>query len=284
MLGAIIGDVAGSIYEEKEVLAKKRSGKVSYEERIKILDKNIPLFTEVSSVTDDSILTTAIADALINNKDYGVVLREYGQKFIDTNVKSKFGGGFVSWLEDPNHNNSYGNGCSMRISPVPELFDNLEKVKKVTGEITRITHNHPEAILCAEALATCIFFAKNKKSKNDIKNYVEGNYFKLDYDLKQLQRNYEFTSRAINSVPPAIYVFLVSNDFEDAIRKAISIGGDSDTIACMVGSIAENYYGIPDNIKKDVERYIPNYMEKIIKPFYEIKEAAYVRKPGRKVN
>lgn len=282
MLGAIIGDVAGSIYEVKEVSAQKQGFKRSYEKRIMILDKGFPLFTDSSVITDDSILTTAVADALINDKDYASVIREYGLRFVsigmDTDGRSKFGNGFVNWLENPLLNNSYGNGCAMRISPVPELLDNLQDVKEVVKKVTITTHNHPEALLCAEALAVCIYLAKNKVAKKFIKEVIERDYFKLDYDLVWLQRNYEFSSRAINSVPESIYVFLVSNGFEDAIRKAISIGGDSDTIACMVGSIAEAYYGVPVSIKDEVQKYLPDYMKKVVNQFYEKKEKANVKK------
>lgn len=155
----------------------------------------------------------------------------------------------------------------MRISSLPTLIDDIEELKKEVKKATISTHNHPEFFLCAEALAVAIFMAKK-----DIKSYIENNYFNLDFDLNDLQENYEFTSKAIDSVPQAIYVFLESNGFEDAIRKSISIGGDSDTIASMVGTIAENYYGIPSNIKESIKEYIPNNMMDIIERFYERKK------------
>lgn len=289
MLGAIIGDVAGSTYEVKEVVKKKKKSKVSAFERRRILDEDVSLFPFSSSVTDDSILTIAIADAYLNEKDYGETLKEYGlrevNKGLDIYGRSRFGKGFIKWLSDPTLNNSYGNGCAMRISSLPALIDDIEELKKEVKKATTTTHNHPESFLCAEALAVAIFMAKNDNTKKDIKSYIENNYFNLDFDLNDLQENYEFTSKAIDSVPQAIYVFLESNGFEDAIRKAISIGGDSDTIASMVGAIAENYYGIPSNIKESIKEYIPNNMMVIIEQFYERKkDKDECKRFSRKIN
>ncbi len=289
MLGAIIGDVAGSTYEVKEVIEKKKKSKLSATERRKILNKNVSLFPYLSSVTDDSILTVAIADAYLNDKDYGDTLREYGLREVNNGTdlygRSRFGRGFVNWLHDSTMNNSYGNGCAMRISSLPVLIDDIDELKKEVYKATIPTHNHEESLLCAEALSVAIFMAKNGSSKEEIKSYIENNYFSLDFNLEDLQENYEFTSKAINSVPQAMYVFLESNDFEDSIRKAISIGGDSDTIACMVGAISEQYYKIPSEIKKDIQGYIPNYMNSIIEQFYERKNEKNERKKfSRKVN
>lgn len=276
MLGAIIGDIAGSTYEVKEVIEKKKKSKVSVVERRRVLDSNVSLFPFLSSVTDDSVLTVAIADAYLNDKDYCDKLKEYGLRELSNGLdlygRSRFGKGFIKWLDDPSLNNSYGNGCAMRISSLPALIDNIDELKKEVYKATIPTHNHEESLLCAEALAVAIFMAKNGSVKEEIKSYIENNYFRLDFNFEDLQKNYEFTSKAINSVPQAIYVFLESNGFEDSVRKAISIGGDSDTIACMVGAIAEQYYGIPDNIKQKAMNYIPDYMKDVIREFYERKK------------
>ena len=273
MLGAIIGDCAGSTYEVKEVLEKLKKSKVSAEERRMVLNRDIPLFPKSSSVTDDSILTIAVADAYLNGKSYAECLRKYGlrevQKGLDLYGRSRFGKGFVNWLYNQELNGSYGNGCAMRISSLSVLIDDVEELKKEVYEATIPTHNSREAILCAEALSVAIFMAKNNSSKEEIKSYIEDNYFSLDFNLQDLQENYEFTSRAISSVPQAIYVFLESNDFEDSIRKAISIGGDADTIACMVGSISEQFYGIPEEIKNEIKEYIPDYFNDILNKFNE---------------
>lgn len=276
VLGAIIGDVAGSLYEVKEVNALLKKEKISKEERCEILKKETPLFLENASLTDDSILSLSLIDAYLNKKDYKEKLKEYGlkehEKGLDIYDRSKFGKGFIEFLYDDTKCNSYGNGCAMRIGALANLFNDIDTLKEEVYKATIPTHNHPDSLLCAESLAVTIYLAKNKYSKEYIKEYIEKHYFSLDFILEDLQENYKFTSKAINSVPQAIYVFLESNDFEDAIRKAISIGGDSDTIACMVGSIAENYYGIPENIIKDVSNYIPKEYNSLINKYYLTKE------------
>ena len=267
MLGAIIGDVVGSYYEVLEVKEIK-NGHRSYNDRIKILDQNTPLFTENSSVTDDSILTFAIYKAIKENKPYEEMLKYYAKQEInlgkDIYGRSRFGKGFVEWVNSNTQGTSYGNGASMRISPVGFLFDSLEEVKQETYKATIPSHNHQESILCAEAVATSIFLLRNGISKEELKEYIEKNYFKLDYDLEKLRRNYKFSSKSIDSVPQAIYTFLESNSFEETIRNAISIGGDTDTIACIAGSLAESYYGIPENLLEQVKPYLKDYMKELL--------------------
>ena len=267
MLGAIIGDVVGSYYEVLEVKEIK-NGHRSYNDRIKILDQNTPLFTENSSVTDDSILTFAIYKAIKENKPYEEMLKYYAKQEInlgkDMYGRSRFGKGFVEWVNSNTQGTSYGNGASMRISPVGFLFNTLEEVKQETYKATIPSHNHQESILCAEAVATSIFLLRNGISKEELKEYIEKNYFKLDYDLEDLRKNYKFSSKSIDSVPQAIYTFLESNSFEETIRNAISIGGDTDTIACIAGSLAESYYGIPENLLEQVKPYLKDYMKELL--------------------
>lgn len=267
MLGAIIGDVVGSYYEVLEVKEIK-NGHRSYEERIKILDQNTPLFTNNSSVTDDSILTFAIYKAIKENKPYEEMLKYYAKKEIDLGKdmygRSRFGKGFVEWVNGNTEGTSYGNGASMRISPVGYLFDTLEEVKQESYKATIPSHNHEESILCAEAVSTSIFLLRNGISKEELKEYIEKNYFKLDYDLEDLRKNYKFSSKSINSVPQAIFTFLESNSFEETIRNAISIGGDTDTIACIAGSLAESYYGIPQELLEQVKPYLKDYMKELL--------------------
>lgn len=271
MLGSIIGDIAGSYLELLEVIDKKKKGIRDYKDRIKILDNNTSLFNDECSVTDDSILTIAIMDAILNNKDYGTCLKEYGLKEINLGLdrygRSRFGPGFISWLQGNSKGNSYGNGCAMRVSPVGYLFDTLEDVKRESYLATIPTHNNPDSIKCAEAVATSIFFLRHGMSKVELIEYITRYYFKLDYDLEDLRHNYIFTSKAIDSVPQAIFCFLKSYSFESAIRIALSIGGDTDTIACITGSIAEAYYGIPNEIIGDVNKYIPDYMKNILSKY-----------------
>lgn len=277
MYGAIIGDVAGSYYEVLEVLDKKNKGKRSYDERIQIMDKSIPLFGLNSSCTDDSILTCAVSYAILNNKDYEETLRYFGKREInlgkDIYGRSRFGKGFIDLLNGSYQGESNGNGSAMRISPVGYLFNDLEKVKEEARKVTIPSHNNIEAIRCAEAVAVSIFLLRNKISKQKVKKHIEENYFSLDFDLENLRNNYTFKSNAIESVPQAIFCFLEANDFEDSIRKAISIGGDSDTIAAITGSIAEAYYKIPEEIIIEVQKYIKPYMEPTLEKFYKIEKS-----------
>ena len=274
MLGAIIGDVAGSIYEVLEIEERKNNKKNrSYEERIKILDNSVPLFTSECSVTDDSILTCAIYDAIKNgNCNYDKYLREYGLREVNLGLdkygRSRFGKCFVDWLNDNKQGKSYGNGSAMRISAVGYCFDNLDDVITNSYLATIPSHNHEEAIIAAEAVATSIFFLKKGYSKDEVKFYINTYYYDLDYDMEDLQRNYTFSSKASKSVPQALFVFFNSNNFEDAIRKAISIGGDSDTIAAIVGSLAEAHYGISDKYKELVRPFLNDYMYELLKDRY----------------
>lgn len=264
MLGAIIGDVAGSYIEVLEVNEIK-NGHRSYDERIKVLDKKYPLFDDKCSCTDDSILTVAIYDAIVNGDcNYEKYLREYGLREVNDGVdvygRSRFGRGFVSWLEGNFQGESFGNGAAMRVSPVGYLFDTLEDVKEQARLATIPSHNHIDAIKGAEAIAVSIFLLRTGHSKEDVLGYVKNNYYELDYDLEELQRNNTFSSKSSVAVPQALFVFFSSNGFEDSIRKALSIGGDSDTIACMVGSLSEAYYGVDDKLKERVKPYLKDYM------------------------
>ena len=274
MLGAIIGDVVGSTYEVMEVEhLKKYHVPRSYEERIKILDKNTPLFTNKSCVTDDSILTCAIYDSIKNgNCDYEKYLREYGTKELqlgqDSYGRNRFGKGFVSWLEGDYQGKSFGNGAAMRVSPVGFLFDTFYEVKENAKLSSIPSHNNEEAIKAAEAVATSIYLMRCGYTKNEVKEYIKYHYYDLKYDLEILQKTNTFSSKAAISVPQALFVFFKSNDFEDAIRKAISIGGDSDTIASIVGALSESYYEIPDEIIKQVKPYLRDEMYDLMKDKY----------------
>ena len=271
MLGAIIGDIAGSYYEVLEIeYQKKYKTNRPYEERIKILDKNTPLFNSESSYTDDTILTIAIYDAIKNgNRDYKKYLKEYGLKEINLGLdkygRSRFGSGFVEWLKGDYEGVSYGNGAAMRISPVGYLFNDIETIKKEVYNATKPSHNNEEAIKGALSVAESIFLLRQGKSKEEVIKYIKDNYYDLDYELIDLQKNNKFSAKSSITVPQAIYIFSISNDFEDTIRKAISIGGDTDTIACIAGSIAEAYYGISDEIKEEIKKYLKDDIYNLIK-------------------
>lgn len=273
MLGAIIGDIAGSTYEVDEVMALKNK-QINYSNRMKILDKGTPLFIENSSYTDDTVLTAALANALLTDKDYYKNLKEFGLREISLGLdkygRSRFGKGFCAWLKGESIGESNGNGCAMRVSPIANYFDDLKEIIDNTRKATSTSHNHIESHQATEMVSCCIYFAKQKRCKEYIKSYIETNYdCNLNFNLDELQRTYKFTSKAKDSVPQAIFCFLESNSFEDAIRKAISIGGDSDTIAAITGSIAEVYYGIDKDLIKKVEPYLPEYVINITNAFYK---------------
>lgn len=279
MLGAIIGDIIGSYYEVIETLHfKKEHTPRSYEERMKIMDSNTELFTENCSCTDDSILTCAVADCMLNGLfDYEKYLKVYGKRELNLGVdkygRSRFGKGFIDWLQGDYQGNSYGNGAAMRISPIGYLeTDNLTCIQLESYFATIPSHNHKEAILGAEAVATSIYLLRNGMKKEELKKYLEEKYYSLDYDLETLRREYTVSSNTSKSVPQALFVFLESNSFEDAIRKAISIGGDSDTIAAIVGGLAEAYYGLDEQLVEKAKPYIKDYMWPVIKQFYERKQ------------
>ena len=267
MMGAIIGDVAGSYYEVLEIQKKR-----SYEDRIKIMDINASLFDEKSSVTDDSILTCAVMDCIKNNGDYETYLKEYAKKEIaqglDMYGRSRFSPGFVKWVFEERKGNSFGSGAAMRISPVGFLYDDLEEVKKEAKKATIPSHNNVEAIKGAECIAVSIYLLRNDFDKEKLKEYIEENYYKLNYDLEDLRHNHRFSSKISNTVPEAIFVFLKSDSFEDSIRKAISIGGDADTIAAITGSLSEVYYGIENKIIEEVKPYLKDYMYDLLKDIY----------------
>jgi len=272
MLGAIIGDVAGSTYEVDEIKARKNN-EINYSNRIKILNKETPLFNSESSYTDDTILTCAIAKAVLDDRNYYKYLKEFGQREINLGLdkygRSRFGKGFCDWVKGDYVGESFGNGCAMRISPIANYFNKIDTILLETSYATCPSHNHNESHTMSEAVSICIYFAKYKRSKKQIKYHIQELMgINLDFNLEDLQKNYKFTSRAKDSVPQAIFCFLESNDFEDAIRKAISIGGDSDTIAAITGSIAEAYYGIDNKLIKKVEDYLPEYIINIVNDFY----------------
>lgn len=270
--GAVIGDIAGSYKETVEYKAHIHGAKVSKEERIKILDTSTSLFSSKDSITDDSVLTLALAHALLTDLDYEKSLRNFGNFEIkngsDKYGRNRFGNGFVSWLKNEKIGDSFGNGCAMRISPIGYAFETLEQTLKEAELATIPSHNHPHSVKCAKATAGAIYLARNGNSKEKIKDFIEKTLDqKLDFDLAKLQEENEFDATALGSVPNALFCFFESNDFEDAIRKALSIGGDTDTIACITGSVAGAYYGVPENLVMLTQKYISDFYLDIINNF-----------------
>lgn len=267
MLGTIIGDIVGSIYEWHN----HRS-------------KSFALFHKNCFFTDDSVMTLAVAAALIKEpkptqslaKATVEMMQRLGRHYPDRGYGSRFS----SWLEEdyPQPYNSYGNGAGMRVSAVAYVAHSIAEVKKLSAVVTGVTHNHPEGMLAAEAIAMCTFLALRGESKATIKAYVQRHYYPLNDTLDAIRPINQFSEKASVATPQAIQAFLEASDFEDAIRNAISIGGDSDTIAAMTGAIAEAYYGIPSSIKAKGLSYLPPTLKKI----YTLFTKHYGKKPRGK--
>lgn len=269
--GAIIGDIVGSYHEvlEMEWFTTKT---VDFARRESILDRATPLFTDKSSFTDDSILTSAVANAILTDGDYEKSIRLFGMKEKDLGVdvygRSKFGNGFINWLLGKEGEKSYGNGCAMRISPIGYAFDSLAETLSEAEKSIVCSHGGEDTVACGKATAGCVFLARQGASKAEIKEFAESIIGKpLDYDINDLRQSYTFKVKAINSVPQAIACFLDGNDFEDVLRKSISIGGDSDTIASIACGIAGAYYDIPEDIKQSAMKFVSKEYREILDSF-----------------
>ncbi len=246
MLGAIIGDIVGSVYEFE-------SDKT----------KDFELFTEESRLTDDSMMTIAVGCAcakadLSDEEDFKSWVIYYMRKIGREFPSAGYGHHFFRWIKSDfmGAYNSYGNGSAMRVSPVAWMAQSLEEAEKLAKWSAEVTHNHPEGVKGAQAVAAAIYLARIGKSKSEIKEYIEQNYYVINFTLDEIRPTYEFDVTCQGSVPQAILCFLESADFEDAVRNAVSLGGDGDTQAAMAGAIAEAYYGIPSNIKETSLEYI----------------------------
>jgi len=259
MLGAIVGDIVGSIYEFNNIRRK-----------------NFRLFDPYCHFTDDSVMTFAVAEALRKTKNKN--FKNLGKQAIKEMQKlgklypcAGYGKTFRNWLKekDPQPYGSYGNGSAMRVSPVAYCAKSLEEVKALSKEVTIVSHNHTEGIKGAEATAIAIWMALNKHSKEEIRKYIEKNYYKLNFDYEELKQNYYFNETCQNTVPQAIYCFLISNDFEDCLRTSVSIGGDTDTLCAISCAIAEAYYGIPERIHNSAVGYLDKKLAKIYNKYYK---------------
>jgi ADP-ribosylglycohydrolase len=216
-------------------------------------------------------MTLAIAEGLMNGgnaEDFTLTMKKFGHLY----PNAGYGGRFGSWLfsEDIHPYNSWGNGSAMRVSPVAWMFDTLSEVEKYAEISAAVTHNHPEGIKGAKATAAAIFLARKGKTKDEIKAYVESEYgYDLSRPLDEIRPNYRFNESCQATVPEAIIAFLESIDFEDAIRNAISLGGDSDTLAAITGSIAEAAYDIPEDIKGKVLSILDECLLNVYRQFFE---------------
>ena len=254
ILGAIIGDIVGSIYEFNNIKSKE-----------------FELFNANSFFTDDTVMTLAVASALrkwkkgdtIKDKDFAKAVVEAMKYFGKKYPHSGYGRKFKAWLTGRSSKpyGSFGNGSAMRVSPVAWYFDTLEEVEKFAKISAEVTHNHPEGIKGAQATAAAIFLARTGKSKSAIRGYIEAKY---DYDLSrtcdEIRPEYEFDGSCLGTVPEAIAAFLDAENFEDALRNAISLGGDSDTLAAITCSIAQGMWGVPEDIEKSARERLDDFL------------------------
>ncbi|MFC1943202.1 ADP-ribosylglycohydrolase family protein [Chloroflexota bacterium] len=253
MIGAVAGDVIGSVFELSSIKTTE-----------------FPLFSSNATCTDDSILTIAVADCILNGKDYAKTIKEYGRDY----PYRGYGGMFLRWLASDSYEpyNSFGNGSAMRVSPVGFAFNSLDEVLVQAEKSASVTHNHPEGINGAQAVASAIFLARTGNNKNAIREYIESTFeYDLSQKLSDIRPSYRFDETCQGSVPQSIIAFLESDDYEDAIRKSISLGGDSDTMACITGGIAQAYYKTrPDHIVQRVRGILPAELLNIVDSFNEM--------------
>lgn len=256
MIGAIVGDIVGSRFEWDNIKSKE-----------------FLLFTDKCRPTDDTNMTLAVAKAILEcDGDYDLLsekavkcMREVGKRYPDCG----FGGTFSRWIYDDSMGDygSFGNGAGMRVSPCGFAASNLSEAYLLSGYVTKVTHSHPEGLKGAEAITKAIFMARYGKSKDEIRENISKHYYPLDFTLDEIRKDYKFDVSCQGSVPQAIEAFLESEDFEDAVRNAVSIGGDSDTIAAMTGGIAEAFYGVPYDIRRKAESYLDDYQLAILREF-----------------
>ncbi|MCJ7823789.1 MAG: ADP-ribosylglycohydrolase family protein [Anaerolineales bacterium] len=240
MLGAIAGDIIGSVYEYRP-----------------LKNKSFPLFCEESRFTDDTVLTIAVASAILNAEDYGAAIA----RFAERHPHADYGGFFQQWLHSPSKApyNSWGNGSAMRVSSVGFAFNSVDEVLDEARKTAEVTHDHPEGIKGAQATALAVYLARSGTSKGEIKGEIHERFaYDLSRKLDKIRPTYSFDESCQGTVPEAIIAFLESDSFEDAIRNAVSLGGDSDTLACITGGIAQAFYKeIPCEIETAVRARLP---------------------------
>jgi ADP-ribosylglycohydrolase len=253
MLGAIAGDVIGSVYERRQIKTTE-----------------FPLFGPHATFTDDTVMTVAVAYAILEGIDYATSLRLFGRRYPDAG----YGGSFFGWLfrDDAQPYNSWGNGSAMRVSPVGWAFGTAEQVLDEAKRSAEVSHNHPEGIKGAQATALAVFLARSGESKATIRGEITRRFgYDLNRTIDQIRPAYRFDVSCQGSVPEALIAFLESEDYESAVRKAVSLGGDSDTLACIAGGIAHAFHGnIPEEIIQSVRARLPQDLLEIVDRFQEM--------------
>lgn len=263
MYGTILGDIIGCPFEFD------RGDKT----------KDFKLFSRRSHFTDDSVMTLAVCEALLKVGQDATVkeiedavitsMQSWGRRY----PHEGYGGYFRCWLtaRHPEPYNSFGNGSAMRVSAAGWLYDSLEKTRVVAKATANVTHNHPEGIKGAESTASAIFMARNGSSKEEIKKYIENEFhYDLNRTLDEIRPSFHMHETCQKTVPEAIIAFLEAKDFEDAIRNAVSLGGDTDTLGAITGSIAEAYFGIPEALRSECRNRINKDMRDVVDTFYSL--------------
>lgn len=247
-----MGDVVGSAYE--------RAG-------LKSVD--FELFTDRTRFTDDTVLTVAVADALLSGREYGPVLVDYGRRYFEAGFSSRFRSwilsGGVEWKD------SWGNGSAMRVSPVGWAFQSMEEVLDAAEASAVVSHGHPEGVRAAQAVAAAVFMARRGECRRGMVSFIEGRFgYDLSRSLEAIRPTYAFSAAAAESVPEALIAFLESTDYEDALRKAVSLGGDADTQAAIAGAVAEAFYGgVPSSLKERARGYLTEDLLAVVDAFVE---------------
>ncbi|MCI8689556.1 MAG: ADP-ribosylglycohydrolase [Oscillibacter sp.] len=259
MIGAIIGDIVGSRFEWNNHLSKE-----------------FELLPLQCFFTDDSVMSLAICDALMRcSSDFSGLggqavrsMREIGRPYPNCG----YGGSFHQWMysDNPEPYNSFGNGAAMRVSGCGYAARSLEEAKALSKAVTEVTHNHPEGLKGAESVAVAVFLARTGKNRTEIREHITKNYYPIDFTMDSIRGIYSFNETCQNTVPQALEAFFESDGFEDAIRNAISVGGDSDTLAAITGAVAEAYYGTPDGIRKKALTFLDERLLKILLDFERI--------------
>jgi ADP-ribosylglycohydrolase len=249
MYGTIIGDINGSIYELNNIKSK-----------------DIKLFDDKMRFTDDTVLTISVIEHLLSGDDFLKTLLKNVAKYPDRN----YGQFFLRWCQSEDHKpyGSQGNGAAVKVASLAYFYDEITSIHEKTIELTNYTHNSSEGLSGSLAMVDAIYLARKYHDKSLILNHIEKYYYSLNFSYNLLVKNYKFNPTCRGSVPEAIYCFLISSNFEDAIKIAISIGGDSDTIAAMTGSIAEAYYGISQTLIDEANRYLPQEFKDTLNKFY----------------
>ena len=250
MLGAVIGDIIGSVYEFKSWKSRE-----------------FPLFSERTEFTDDTVCTIAVAECLLDGNDPALSLRKWCHRYPGRG----YGGGFAAWLRqaDMEPYDSYGNGAAMRVSPAALLAKSLEEALQLAERVTRVTHNHPEGLKGAAAAVSAIRMALVGETPENIRSHIAGTYgYDLSRSVDEIRPGYRFNETCQETVPEAIICALEAGSFEEAMRNAISLGGDADTLAAIAGPIAEARFGIPEDIMKKGMARLPKDMRDVLERLY----------------